>query len=68
MPQTDLDVGAIINITTPLALDLIAWIRNRHQQTGELPTDAEVIARAKAKVQVIMSQGAAALQEFPEGS
>ncbi len=60
----NIDAGAIINIAEPLALDLIAWIRERHAEAGALPSDAEVVARAKGKAQAIVDEGTAALNEF----
>jgi len=68
MAGQNLDVGAIINVAEPIALDLIAWLRGRQDEGKSLPTDEEVIARAKGKAQAIIDEGTAALNEFPDPS
>lgn len=41
---------ATIAIIEGAVLDAIAWFRKRHAETGELPTNEEVVARVKAKL------------------
>jgi len=62
MPTAD----QILSIGTAIALDLIGWIRRRHAESGALPTDAEVLARARAKIAILRAEAADALAEFPE--
>lgn len=66
MPPVDLNT--ILPIAEGVALDLIAWWQRREAEGKAPPTDLEVIARAKAKAQAIVSEGQAALDEFPDDS
>jgi hypothetical protein len=60
-----LDVNAILPVIERVVLDLMTWIRRRASEKKAPPTDAEVIARAKKKVDSIVAEANAALQEFP---
>jgi hypothetical protein len=60
------DVAAILAVAEPLALDILSFVRRRQAEAGQLPTDAEVVAHAKSKVQAILAEGGAALKEFPD--
>lgn len=61
-----IDLNTLLPIVSGVVVDLIGWIRRRHAESGQIPTDAEVTAHAKAKAKSIIVEGQQALDEFPD--
>lgn len=60
------DVNAALPLIEGVVLDIMGLVRRRQAEGKQPPTDAEVIARAKAKAMSIVDEAAGALAEFPE--
>lgn len=56
MSEQTIDVGKVISIAEPLVLEVIAWFRRRHADTGHPPTDDEVKAYVKTKLHALVAE------------
>jgi len=65
MSDSIANVQAVISIAEPLILDVIGWFRRRSAESAMPPTDAEVIAYAKSKIQTLVSEADAFEAEGP---